>query len=126
MLSAHDAYISKIDHKIILKIYVLLLAINGSCLLGLDQLNQHKVYKMSLQSYTLAQLTRLELLAFPIDWEKALIAYNYENFLAIEYSKFIAKYGIIKFIKEYNIEGTELENQFDWVICYLINEFDIK
>jgi hypothetical protein len=80
---------------------------------------------MVLQSYTLEQLSKLELLAFRKDWEDALLVYAYESGDCRTYSKYLAQNGIVKFIREYTLIANELE-RFDNVVTYLIDVFDIN
>lgn len=81
---------------------------------------------MALQSYTLSQLFRLELIAFRDDWEEALQYVNYELQDAGHISSVIHSLGLIGYLKENHISLDELENQIDRAVCYLLNKFDIK
>lgn len=80
---------------------------------------------MSLQSYTLEQLSRLELLAFRKDWQDAFSYNQYELEDCDIYAKYLVQHGIVKFVKEYQLVDNELE-RFDNVVTHLINVFDIR
>ena len=79
-----------------------------------------------LQSYTLPQLVRLELTAFREDWEEAFLYVDYSRDDSISMARSICNLGIIKFLREYQIDLPEMESQFDWAICFLITKLNIK
>ena len=77
-----------------------------------------------MQSYTLEQLVRLELLAFRSDWEKAFVYYGFSEDDANFYSRSITDNGVIAHARDYWKGPTELQ-EFDCIVCYLVNKFSL-
>ena len=78
----------------------------------------------NLQSYTLDQLRKLQLLTFKDDWLEAFsyISFDYEQ--SVIFTIYILDYGILKFLNEYMITPNDIEH-FDFAITYLINKFNL-
>ena len=80
---------------------------------------------MALQSYTLAQLRQLQLLAFRKDWEDAFCYIGFSIEDSIFFARSINNLGILKFTLEYFSLPEDLIG-FDDAVQYLMNKFDLK
>ncbi len=78
----------------------------------------------NLQSYTLDQLRKLQLLTLKDDWLDAFSYIGFDYNQSVVFTMYITEHGILKFITEYMLLPKDMEH-FDFAIKYLINKFNL-